>query len=72
VIPHIVRLILGPGHRRLFPISMLAGACFVVLADLVARTLIPHGEVQLGVVTALVGGPFFLFLLIAKRKEMAL
>jgi iron complex transport system permease protein len=61
VIPHILRLAFGPDHRRLLPLSMLAGASFLLACDLSTRVL-PSG-LRLGVVTALVGGPFFLWLL---------
>ena len=63
VVPHAVRLALGPDHRRLVPIAALWGAGFMVLADLVARTVIAPAELPVGVVTALVGAPFFLMLL---------
>jgi iron complex transport system permease protein len=63
VAPHICRIILGPRHRLLLPASALVGATFVVLADMLARSIAPPLEVPLGVVTALVGGPFFLALL---------
>ncbi len=61
--PHACRLLLGPHHRLLLPAAALLGAIFVVLADLLARTIVAPAELPLGVVTALVGGPFFLFLL---------
>lgn len=67
VVPHILRLILGPDHRRLIPCSFLGGASFLVLADLLARTVILPGELPVGVITALVGGPFFLYLLRTRR-----
>jgi iron complex transport system permease protein len=63
VAPHLCRLTLGPRHRLLLPASALVGAIFVVLSDLVARTIVAPSELPLGVVTALVGGPFFLVLL---------
>jgi iron complex transport system permease protein len=63
VAPHACRLLLGPRHRLLLPASALAGAAFVVVTDLLARTLVAPTELPLGVLTALVGGPFFLFLL---------
>jgi iron complex transport system permease protein len=63
VAPHICRILLGPRHRLLIPAAGLAGAIFVVVADLLARTLAAPSEIPLGVVTALVGGPFFLWLL---------
>ena len=60
VIPHLVRLVVGPNARLLLPLSALFGAAFLALADLIAR--IP-GELPVGVVTAIVGAPFFLYLL---------
>jgi iron complex transport system permease protein len=63
VAPHACRITLGPRHRLLLPASALVGAIFVVLADLLARTLVAPSELPLGVITALVGGPFFLYLL---------
>ena len=63
VAPHLCRITLGPRHRLLLPAAALAGAIFVVLSDLVARTIVAPSELPLGVVTALVGGPFFLALL---------
>ncbi len=63
VVPHAVRLVVGPGHRRLLPLSALWGATFVVAADVLARTVIAPAEVPVGVVTALAGAPFFLVLL---------
>ena len=63
VAPHLCRLTLGPRHRLLVPTTALAGAIFVVVADVLARVLVAPGELPLGVLTALVGGPFFLWLL---------
>jgi len=67
IVPHTVRLVTGPDHRRLVPASALAGAAFLVLADSVARTVLAPREVPIGVITAMLGGPFFLALL-RKRK----
>ncbi|MCZ7647205.1 MAG: iron ABC transporter permease [Planctomycetota bacterium] len=69
VIPHILRFFVGPAHRWLFPASLLGGAAFLVLADLFARWAIAPEELRLGVVTAAVGAPFFIFLLLRRRKE---
>jgi iron complex transport system permease protein len=66
--PHILRLVVGADHRRLLPASILGGATFMVLADLVARTVVAPEEIPVGVVTALLGGPFFLFLLRRERR----
>ena len=63
VVPHVLRLVLGPDHRLLLPAAFFGGAAFLVLADVVARVLIAPNELPVGVVTALVGGPFFLYLL---------
>ncbi|WP_372497863.1 FecCD family ABC transporter permease [Tomitella fengzijianii] len=63
VVPHAVRLVAGPGHRLLLPLSVLAGAAFLVLADVVARTVLSPAELPIGVVTAAIGAPFFLVVL---------
>jgi len=68
IVPHLVRLVVGPDHRTLLPVSALAGAALLVAADLVARTVVSPAELPVGVVTALVGGPFFLFLLSRSRS----
>ncbi|MBI2384535.1 MAG: iron chelate uptake ABC transporter family permease subunit [Elusimicrobia bacterium] len=70
IVPHLVRLVLGPDHRSLLPASFLAGASFLTAADLLCRMAIPPEELRLGVVTAMVGGPFFLYLLLKKRGEI--
>ncbi len=67
--PHLLRLILGADHRRLLPASVLGGALFMVLADLAARTLRAPEEIPVGAITALLGGPFFLYLLRRQRRE---
>lgn len=69
VVPHLIRLIAGPAHRILLPASALAGACVLLAADLVARTVVIPAELPIGVLTALLGGPFFLWLLRRTRKE---
>ncbi|WP_246268074.1 FecCD family ABC transporter permease [Nonomuraea typhae] len=69
VVPHLIRLLAGPGHRILLPASALAGGCVLLLADLLARTVVVPAELPIGVLTALLGGPFFLFLLRRTRKE---
>ncbi|HEU4952735.1 MAG TPA: iron ABC transporter permease [Holophagaceae bacterium] len=61
VVPHLLRLLVGPGHRRLLPLSMLGGASFLLACDLATR--FAPGELRVGVVSAVVGGPFFLWLL---------
>lgn len=69
VVPHIVRLFVGPSHRSLLPSSAVAGAAFVILCDLLARTIHPPTEIRLGVITAAFGAPFFLFILVRKYRE---
>lgn len=64
VVPHLVRLTLGPDHRLLFPASALLGAMLLVLADTAARTVVIPAELPVGILTSLIGGPFFLWLLI--------
>jgi iron complex transport system permease protein len=66
IIPHLVRLLVGPDHRLVLPAAALFGAAFLVACDLVARTILAPIEVPVGVITALIGGPFFLWLLIRK------
>jgi iron complex transport system permease protein len=66
--PHILRLVVGSDHRRLLPASILGGAAFMVLADLAARTLVNPQEIPVGAVTAVLGGPFFLYLLRRERR----
>jgi iron complex transport system permease protein len=63
IVPHAVRLLVGGDQRRVLPASMWGGAVFLVLADTAARTVLGATELPVGVITALCGGPFFLFLL---------
>ena len=72
VIPHTLRLLLGPDHRILLPSSALAGAAFLVIADMLARTLPSSGEIPVGIITALIGAPVFIYLLRRGGKEYAL
>jgi iron complex transport system permease protein len=69
VVPHLIRLIVGPDNRVLLPGSVLGGAALVLLADLLARNLVVPEELPLGVVTALIGGPFFLWLIRRTRRD---
>ncbi len=71
VVPHAVRLNLGPDHRLLLPASALVGATFLVIADLLARILLAPVEIPVGVITAIIGAPFFIYLLRHSRKEYA-
>ncbi|MBB6099069.1 iron complex transport system permease protein [Deinobacterium chartae] len=72
VVPHLVRLWLGPNHKTLLPASALLGATLLVLADLVARTVVIPSELPIGIVTAIIGAPFFLYLLLQGRKAIRL
>ena len=69
IVPHIVRLFVGPDLRILIPASMLFGASFLVICDTFARTLLAPTEIPVGIITAMLGGPFFVWLL--KRKRVA-
>ena len=68
IIPHAVRLIWGADHRFLLPLSVLIGAIFLILADVIARTVLAPTEIPIGVITALCGAPFFLYLLRRRRR----
>lgn len=70
VIPHITRLLCGPNHRVLLPLSMIFGAAFLIFADLVARTIIAPTELPIGVLTAIIGAPIFGLLLLRRRQKL--
>ena len=72
VVPHLVRLIAGPDHRRLLPLSALLGAWLLLLADMLARTVAAPAEMPVGIVTALLGAPFFLWLLLKQKRGIGL
>ncbi len=67
--PHICRLLIGPDHRWLMPATLLFGGSFLVLCDTFARTVMPPTELPVGIITALLGGPFFLWLLLTRLGE---
>lgn len=67
IVPHVVRLVVGSSYRRILPLSLLLGAAFLVGADTVARTVMAPSELPLGVITALVGAPVFVFILSVRR-----
>lgn len=69
VIPHFVRLVVGPNHQHVLPASILVGAIFLILADLVARTVISPAELPIGVITALIGAPIFAIILMRQRLK---
>ena len=68
MIPHIVRLLIGPDHRYLIPGSALAGALLMIAADAVSRIAVAPAELPVGILTALLGTPFFFFLLLSRRS----
>ncbi|HKI49972.1 MAG TPA: iron chelate uptake ABC transporter family permease subunit, partial [Desulfobacteria bacterium] len=68
VIPHLLRLVVGPDHRVLVPACVLGGSTYVVLCDILARTLPEQGEMPAGVITAMIGAPLFIILLKKSRS----
>ena len=71
VIPHAVRLVFGPDHRRLLPVSAIIGAAFLVVADTIARVIVAPAQLPVGVITAIAGGPFFLMLLAKYSRKVS-
>lgn len=71
IVPHAVRLVVGADHRLLLPASALVGGMFLMVADTMARTLFVPSEVPVGVITALAGGPFFVYLLVWRKDRLA-
>ncbi|TCT37877.1 FecCD family ABC transporter permease [Martelella mediterranea] len=72
VVPHLLRLVIGPDHRYLLPCSALLGGALLVLADLFARTIVAPAELPIGIITAVFGGPFFLWILLRNRSRLNL
>jgi iron complex transport system permease protein len=70
VVPHAVRLVTGADHRLLLPASALVGGAFLMGADTIARTLISPAEIPVGIITALAGGPFFVYLLLRRKDRL--
>ena len=68
VMPHLLRLLFGPDHRLLVPSCILGGGAYLVLCDLLARSLPAQGELPVGVITAMIGAPLFIFLLQRSRR----
>ena len=71
VVPHTIRLLVGVSYRSLIPISAVAGAAFLILADLAARTVVSPAEIPIGVITAFIGAPFFMVVLRTTRRYVA-
>ncbi len=69
MVPHFCRLIIGPDHRYLAPATFFVGGTFLVFCDTIARTLIAPAEIPVGVITSMLGGPFFIWLLVSKKSE---
>ncbi|MFV0264021.1 MAG: FecCD family ABC transporter permease [Kluyvera sp.] len=70
VIPHLIRMTIGADHRWLIPCSTLAGACLLLVADTLARTLVQPAEMPVGLLTSLIGGPYFLWLILRTRRAL--
>ncbi len=69
LIPHLFRMLVGPDHRILLPVSALGGALFLLLSDLMGRILIPPFEIRVGIITAVLGSPYFLYLIIRYQRK---
>jgi iron complex transport system permease protein len=72
IVPHVARLLLGPDHVRLLPVTALSGAIFLVIADTLARSVFAPNEIPVGILMALLGGPFFLYLLRKTKRSYVL
>jgi iron complex transport system permease protein len=71
VIPHILRILLGPDNRVIMPLCMITGACFILICDYLTHVIAPYyGTLPIGVVTSLIGAPLFIYLLIRRKKEV--
>ncbi len=70
IVPHAARLVFGPDHRQLLPVSAIIGAAFLVIADTIARTIVAPAQLPVGVITAIAGGPFFLLLLAKYSRKV--
>ncbi|MEM8627241.1 MAG: iron chelate uptake ABC transporter family permease subunit, partial [Pseudomonadota bacterium] len=70
VVPHLLRLLIGPDHKYLLPASAILGAALLVAADIIARIVVAPAELPIGIVTAVIGGPFFLWILLRNRAVL--
>ncbi|EFG89173.1 ferrichrome transport system permease protein FhuG family protein [Clostridium carboxidivorans P7] len=70
IIPHVVRILLGPDNKILLPFSLVFGAAFMVISDTLARTIAAPAEIPVGAITALFGAPYFIYLLIKSKKKV--
>jgi iron complex transport system permease protein len=71
IVPHGIRLVFGPDHRQLLPLSAITGAIFLIIADTIGRTIVTPAQLPVGIVTAIAGGPFFLVLLARYTKKVS-
>ena len=69
LVPHLFRMLVGPDHRILLPVSALGGALFLVVSDLVGRVLAPPFEIRVGIITAVLGSPYFLYLIVRYQRR---
>lgn len=69
IVPHMARIIVGPNNKVLIPFSALGGAIFLLLSDTIGRTIAAPGELPVGAVTALIGAPYFIYLLIKMKRR---
>jgi len=69
IVPHVLRLGLGADHRVLLPASLFVGGAFLVICDTISRTVLAPTEIPVGIFTSILGGPFFLWLLLRRKKE---
>lgn len=72
IVPHLLRLMIGPGHRWLLPCSALLGGMLLLAADTISRTIVAPAEMPIGIITAIIGAPFFLMLLLRQRGQLGL
>ncbi len=72
IVPHVVRLVVGADHRVLLPLSALAGGLFLLIADTAARVVLSPAELRVGILTALIGAPFFIYLLVRNRTRLSI
>jgi iron complex transport system permease protein len=70
IIPHVLRILVGPDHRVLLPASIIGGAIFMIATDTLARTIISPAELPVGIITSVLGAPFFIYLLMSRKKSM--
>jgi iron complex transport system permease protein len=71
IVPHAVRIVVGPDHRKLFPFTIITGALFMIIADTISRVALEPTELPIGVITSLIGAPYFIFLLIRNKKVIS-